>query len=678
MTTTDRAAGAVRYPLAAEPLRLAHATLRNRIVMPAHTLLYGEDKILSDRHIAYYRERALGGAGMIITEGGSVHRSARGAFKNSISAIDKRCIPQYERLAGTLHDLDTVALVQLFHIGVHMRGFYDHDNWTPLWGPSRVPSPRDREIPMAMGQREIDELVAGHGEAARNLKLAGIDGVELHAAHSYLLGQFLSPAYNKRTDGYGGSPENRARIVLESARAVREAAGDDFVIALRLSYDEWLGDSGITQEDSDAILDHLAGSGLFDLFDVSSGGYHSMFKALAPMPMPAGYMAPLAQRARAVVGDRAKVMVVGRITDLAGAEQVLADGASDLIGMTRAMLTDPAIVAKSFAGQEADVTRCVGANHCFLAGDLRITCMMNPVAGREARWGAGTLVRVAPGEARHVVVVGGGPAGMKTAGIAAQRGHRVTLLEREQELGGHVALLAKMPTRDGWNRAVDNLRRPLEREGVDVRLGVEADVEAVLALKPDVVVVAAGSSWDGDGFSPLRPERIGIPGFEQEHVIDLGTAAQRALADPAALGKRVLIVDETGMYLPVGLAELLADGGAEVELLSPNATVGFDLERTNDVAYVFPRLVSKGVRLTPQHHVERIDGTTVTVRRQWQTTTEQREADTVVLSVLRTPRDELHHALLAAGVDSRRVGDAIAPRTTAAVLYEGEELGRAL
>lgn len=668
-----------RFPHVTEPLQLAHATLRNRIVMPSHTLLYGEQRILSDRHIAYYRERALGGVGMIIAEGGSVHPSASGAFRHSISAIDKRCIPQYERLADTLHGLDTVAMVQLFHIGVHMRGYYDHDNWSPLWGPSRVPSPRDQEIPLAMEQSHIDELVAGHAEAALNLKLAGIDGVELHAAHSYLLGQFLSPAYNKRTDRYGGSPARRAQIVLECAQAVREAVGPDFIVGMRISYDEWLGEKGITPEDSEEILDFLAGhEGLFDLFNISGGGYHSMFKAVAPMPMAEGHMAPFGAAAKRVVGDRAKVMMVGRITNLGLAEQLLVDGTTDLVGMTRSHLSDPAIVAKSLAGHEEDVVQCVGANHCFLAGDQRITCMMNPVMGREQRWGTGTLRMVAPADVRHVVVVGGGPAGMKAAGLAAQRGHRVTLLEATGELGGHVALLRKMPTRDGWQRAIDNLVRPLEREGVDVRMNTRATASDVQALRPDVVVVATGSTWDRDGFTTLRPDRPGIPGAEQEHVLDLGTACERALVDPRSLGERVLIADETGMYLPVGLTELLADAGVSVELLTPNESVGADLGRTSDAPYVFPRLVEKGVRLSPQHSIERIDGHEVAIRKQWHADAEARSFDTVVLSMLRTPRQELYFALTAAGIEAIRLGDAIAPRTTAAAIYEGEELGRAL
>jgi hypothetical protein len=345
--------------------------------------------------------------------------------------------------------------------------------------------------------------------------------------------------------------------------------------------------------------------------------------------------------------------------------------------MTRALMADPALVAKSLVDDEADVVRCVGANHCNQS-DPMISCLVNPAMGRERQWGAGTLRRVEPALARHVVVAGGGPAGMKVAGVAAQRGHRVTLLEAGLELGGHLDLLRQLPTRSGWGLAIAGLRRPLEREGVDVRLGTTATVELARELGADVLVCATGSSWDGTGFSSLRPDRLAIPGSEQDNVIDVATACRRALADPFALGERVLVVDETGQYLAVGLTDLLADAGVRVELVSPHAEVGAGLNGTNDAPYVFPRLVGMGVQLSPQTGIEAIDGDAVTFRRQWHADTETRRFDTVVLSMGRNPRDELFQAARTAGLDVRRLGDALAPRTTAVAYYEGEDLGRAL
>jgi NADPH-dependent 2,4-dienoyl-CoA reductase/sulfur reductase-like enzyme len=550
------------------------------------------------------------------------------------------------------------------------------DEWVPLWGASGIPSVRDREVPMVMGQEQIDEFVRGFGESAANLAEAGVDGAELHAAHAYLLGQFLSPAYNKREDAYGGSLENRARLPLEAAAAVRGQVGSEFTLGIRLSFDEWIGDAGITPEDSEWFLEHFAQSGLFDFFNISGGGYHTIHRAVSPMNVEDGHMVEFGRRAKAVVGDRASVMIVGRIGDLDLAERVISDGAADLVGMTRAHMADPFLVAKAMAGRVRDTVRCVGANECFNSGGRQIVCMMNPVMGRERRWGSGTLRPAAP--ERRIAVVGGGPAGMKTAGVAASRGHVVTLFESGAALGGQLNLIKSMPTRGGWQRAIDNLVRPLEVGRVSVELEAEIGADALASAAFDAVVVAAGSTWLSTGFSVFRPDRDCMPGHEADNVLGIGEAARRAIEDPRALGSRVAIVDETGSYLPVGLAELLADAGAAVEVLTPLMMVGEQLAPTGDLPYVYPRLYAKGVRLTTQTLPERFDGEALDVVHVWSGERGRRAVDTVVFATLRTPNDELYRELRGRLADVRRVGDALAPRTVGAVIYEGEELGRAL
>ncbi len=659
------------------PVTVGRTECRNRVFMPAHTILYGENHHLSERHIAYYRERALGGVGLIITEGGAVHPSQRGAFHEAFIAYDHDDVPRYARLANTLHDLGTKVFVQLFGIGVHSRGTHVLDGWVPLWGASSIPSVRDREVPMVMEQEQIDEFVRGFGVSAANLVEAGVDGAELHAAHSYLLGQFLSPAYNRREDAYGGSRENRARLVLEAAGAVRSEVGHAFTLGVRLSFDEWIGDAGITPADSEWFLERFAASGLFDFFNISGGGYHTIHRTVAPMNVDDGHMVEFGARAKAVVGERAAVMVAGRIADLALADRVVSEGAADLVGMTRAHMADPFVVAKAMAGRVADTVRCVGANECFNSGGRQIVCMMNPAMGRERRWGHGTLTR-APAP-RRIAVVGGGPAGMKTAGVAASRGHEVTLFESGATLGGALNLIKEMPTRRGWQHAIDNLARPLEVEGVTVRLGHEVAAKTLPREQFDAVVVASGSSWCSSGFSVFRPDRDGVPGCrDAANVLGIDEAARRATEDPLALGTRVVIVDETGAYLPVGLAELLADAGATVEVVTPLAMVGDQLVSTGDLSYVYPRLFAKGVRLTPHSLPERFNGGELEVVHLWSREQSVHTVDTLVFATLRTPNDGLYRALHGALADVRRVGDALAPRSVGAVIYEGEELGRTL
>ncbi len=435
-----------------EPLEIGTTRVKNRIMMTAQTTLYGKDNILGDRHVDYYRERAKGGAALFICEQQAAHRLSKGSFFEGCSAWEKRAIPQYAKLADAVHEHGARQFIQLFGCGVHDKGTMIMDEWHPLWGVSKLPSVVHGEIPLVMEQAHIDDVVRGFAESALNVHVAGCDGVEIHAAHSYLLGQFLSPTYNDRTDGYGGSVRNRCRIVLEIGEAVRARVGDRLTVGVRLSFDEFLGEAGITPDQAEEQLEILSASGLFDFFNISGGGYYTLHHAVAPMGVKQGFMIPFGKRAKAVVGNRAKVFVVGRIIDLRQAEQALADGATDMVAMTRAQMAEPHLVKKTREGREKEIRRCMGANECVarLFDNRQAACVVNPTVGREARWGSGTLQPVAPAAAKTIVVVGGGLAGMKTAEVAGSRGHRVVLFEREQHLGGHLNLLMGLPTRKEW------------------------------------------------------------------------------------------------------------------------------------------------------------------------------------------------------------------------------------
>ena len=321
--------------------------------------------------------------------------------------------------------------------------------------------------------------------------------------------------------------------------------------------------------------------------------------------------------------------------------------------------------------------KCVGANVCLTrAFDQRaVVCVMNPAVGRERELGEGTLRHV-NGGAKKIVVAGGGPAGLRFAGTAARRGHKITLIEADDKLGGHLNVLRRFPTRGNWTDAISALSRPLEKHGVDVQLDTEATASTIASHSPDVVVVATGSTWNSGGFSPYRPNREGIPGAELEHVIEVGAAAERALDDPGALGKRVLIIDESDLYLPLGVAEVLAENGVEVEIVSPHFFVGSDALKTMDLFHVYPRLKQHGVELSSQHFVEKIDGNDVYLYHLWGGEPIVKQFDTVVLSQMRDPNEELYFALKDTHPDVRRVGDALTPRPLVAVIHEGEVVAR--
>ena len=679
---TERDRSATQLNLVWEPLEIGSTRVKNRIMMTAQTTLFGKDNVLGDRHIEFFRERAKGGAALFITEQQAGHRISKGSFVEGCSAWEKRAIPQYAKLADAVHEHGARQFIQLFGCGVHDKGTMIMDEWHPLWGVSKLPSIVHHEIPMVMEQAHIDDVVREFGESALNVKVAGCDGVELHAAHSYLLGQFLSPAFNDRTDRYGGSVRKRCQVLLEIGEAVRAQVGDGFTVGVRLSFDEFMGEAGITPDQAEEQLEILSSSGLFDFFNISGGGYYTLHHAVAPMDVQHGFMIPFAKRAKAVVGNRAKVFVVGRIVDLQQAEQALADGATDMVAMTRAQMAEPQLVKKTREGRQKEIRRCMGANECVarLFDNKPVTCAVNPSVGREARWGSETLKPVAAEEAKTIVVVGGGLAGMKTAAVAGSRGHRVVLLEREARLGGHVNLLAALPTRTEWGTAIDNLERAMEVAGVDVRLGAEATPALIERESPDAVVVATGARWDCDGRSQFRPGQPRLAGTEQENVIDVGTATARALADASALGRRIVILEETGYYLPLGLAEVLAtQGGAEVEIVTPRATVGEDVMRTLDLPFVMPRLEEAGIVCTAHTNVDRIDGDSVHVRSVWGGRPRViAGVDTVVIAMLRSPDDALYRALEGRIAALHRVGDVVAPRRPVQLMYEGEELGRAL
>ena len=544
-----------------------------------------------------------------------------------------------------------------------------------------MPSPIMNETPVALSSTDIDELTYDYGQSAANLQEAGIDGVEIHAAHGYLGMQFISPAFNKRTDAYGGSVANRCRFSIEAAEAIRGRVGDRMTVGMRLSFDEFIGEAGVTPELAEKCLDVLAATGLFDYFSISCGSWYSLHRTVPPMgSAPEAFLAPYAKRAKRVVGDRAKVFLAGRVLDLDAAERVLADGAADMVAMVRAHLADPFLVQKTREGRQREIVRCAGTNECMAAPakGRQVTCVVNPSAGRERVWGEGTLQPAT--EPKRITVVGAGPAGMRAAGVAAKRGHGVTLVESAPRLGGHLDLLRRLPTRGDWQKVIDDLAVVLELNGVEIRPGVTASATELAAERPDVVVFATGSTWDRTGFSAGRPDRATMPGADQDHVMDVATAAWAALGDPAVLGARVLILDDTGTYLPLGLAELLGEGGVEVEVLSRLPVIGDQIAGTQDLPWLLPRLGALNVRLSPNHFIEAIHGSDVDVYETLTRRARQVEAvDTVVLSMLRSPDDVLFRALRDDGtIPTHCIGDAVAPRSVAEAIYEGEKLGREL
>ncbi len=626
-----------------------------------------EHHLPSERLARYQAERARGGVGLIVFEASSVHPTAD-IFGTSVHAFDTRAVPGFQRVADAVHEHGARILVQLFHSGVHTSF---HKTFMPAWGPSPVPSIVDHEVPHVMDEDDIQEIVAGFAASTANAVEGGMDGVEVHFGHSYLLHQFLSPAYNRRADRYGGSLENRLRFPLHVLERVRAAAGTDHVVGIRVSAEDMIP-GGLSADQMREIVREVVGTGLVDYVSVSIGSHHTRHMMVPPMAIKAGYQLPLAHGIKEAV-PYVPVQCVGRITSPELADSIVAEGIADLVGMTRAQIADPELVEKARTGRTGEIRYCIGSNQgcrgLFFLG-RPISCTVNPAAGFEQE-----LNGLQPAQKScKVLVAGGGPAGLKVAEVAAKRGHEVTLCERGDVLGGQVNLAARLPLRADFGALTQHLEGELRRLRVEILVGCEVDEEFVHERAPDVVVVATGATPLRTGFAGVELDGDRLAGADLPHV-----AVAEDVLGGADVGRRVVVLDEDRGYKAMGVAELLADQGREVHVLSSAAVMGSDLLPTGDLQLAYPRLMGKGVRFTPLAVVEEILPTRVRARHAYsREPIEIEDVDGVVLITGGVANDGLYH-LLKGKVDALHcIGDALAPRRVDAAVLEGDRLGRAL
>lgn len=663
-----------------QPMDIGPTKVKNRVMMTAMGVFYGKDNILSDRHIDYYAERAKGGLALIITEQQAGHRLSKGSFYDGCTAWEKRAVPQYAKLADAVHEHGAKQFVQLFAAGVHDKGNMIFDDWHPLWGVSDIPSIFHKEMPHVVDLDDIKDLKKGFAQSASNVKVAGLDGIELHAAHSYMLGQFLSPAYNNRMDAYGGTNTKRCQFIIETAEEVRSAVGSDFTVGIRISFEEFMGSAGTTAEQGEEQVDILARTGLFDFINISAGAYHTFGNAVPPMGMPAGQNLPFGKIAKRVVGNKAKVFIVGGITDLYQAEQVLRDGAADMVALTRAHFADPMLVKKTQEGRTDEIKRCIGANECIsrIFDQRPAACVVNPATGREKKWGVGTLSKAGSENQKNIIVIGGGISGMHFSAVAAERGHRVTIFEQNEKLGGHINILADLPDKDNWRKFVDDLQRKVLQHGVTLETNHKIGVSDINSRNPDCVVIATGSKWRKDGVSPYRPGIKTLPGSNQHNVFGLDDAIMKAQRDINSLGNKVAIIEETGTYLPLGLADILSKTGSiQVHLITPEPRVGGEAYKTLELMQIMPRLVQNGVLFHTETNVAGIHGDAVNTNFLWggsESTIEN--VTSFVFALYRSAEDSLFYALKGMVPELHLLGDAMAPRRPSQIMFDAEVLGR--
>ena len=658
------------FPHVFRPVTLRGHRLKNRIVFGAHTANMSEGGLPLDRHFGYYRERARGGAAMIVVEPSPPHPTAiltRGNF-----LAEDAVIPHFRKVTDACHEHGTVMCHQIYHIGAHG----DQDNsWTAYWSPSGQVSHHDPWGSHVMTDREVEELVDAFIRQAERDQACGFDGVDLFAGYSCLIDQFWSPLTNRRDDRWGGSLENRLRFVTRIVEGIRRTCGEDFIVGMTVSGGEPYPD-GLTMADKQEIFAWLDERGMCDYLSCGAGSYLNQFSKIVPSFHFATPLGPdEAGEIRSVV-KHALVTAEARVKTPQRAEEALAAGKCDLVSIVRGQIADPHLANKAASGRADDIRPCISCNQLCIGRRLRdywISCLVNPSVGRETLWDDDSAPQ-APSP-RHILVVGGGPAGLETARVAAMRGHRVTLVERNAELGGQFRLAAGQPERGEVGEFLTWCGNQLEKLQVRVILNTDMSADDIRAFGADEVILATGSVPTRTGFQRAFPHVERLEGVEQDNVMTV----HDILEGKAVPGANVLLLDDINGWWPASGTALhlaLARHMVTVVTASEKAAEQLDFSRTGDTTR--ERFWKLGVEVICGHALSAWKGNTATLMNLYTGDTEDRDFDSLVLATTNTVEDSLRRELADDDLRIHNLGDAVAARTASMAIFEARTLAMSL
>ncbi|MGV9864677.1 oxidoreductase [Rhodococcus koreensis] len=670
------------------PFDLKHLRLKNRVVSTSHEPAYAENGMPKDRYLRYHLEKAKGGLALTMMGGAACVSPESPAFVNNIALYRDEVVPYLTKIGDAVHEHGALIMCQVTHAGRRTSNY--EGDWLPVVSASGDREPQHRAFPKVAEDWDIDRILTAYADAAERCQAGGMDGIEL-MAYSHLLDQFFSPALNHRDDEWGGDFEGRLRFPLEVIRAIRARVGDDFVIGLRMGVDDERAGGNAVDEGIEAVR-RLSAEGI-DFLSVIKGNLDSdntMAKIIAPMGTPAAVHLDFAGRVKHELDI--PVMHAGRIADLATARYAISEGLLDMVGMTRAHMADPYLMQRVHDGEEDRIRPCVGAGYCIdrLYQGGEALCLHNPATGREAQ-----LPHIVPpaAEKKKAVVVGAGPAGLEAARVLGERGHTVTVLEAASTPGGQIAIAAAPERRRDLIGIVDWRVQECARLGVTIRYNTYADAADILAENPDVVIVATG----------------GIPNTEiVDGPANLITDTWQILTREVKPGKSVLVFDDNGDHPGMSAAEVIADAGAEVEVVTPERIIAPLVGGSNYPAYL-KNFAEHSVRTTLGTRVTKVARDadrrlTVTLEDEYAHTTVTRTVDQLVVEHGTVPVDDVYFELkdrsrnrgavdqdallrlqpqtIVANEDSTfqlfRVGDAVSSRNIHAAILDSNRLCMAI